>query len=151
MTDAPQGRAQQFFAAVLPALKTAGYAGYGSQQRLADETGMSPGTVSRLMRGKTIPDIQFFPAIAKVTGVPPLELLVLAGVFPEDTAEHQRTLSETEQSQVGSERITPEAAADRLGFRDEVRRAIFLGFVDSLKHAKPESSDASGEDAAAQM
>ena len=138
MTDAPQGRVQQFFAVVLPALTEAGYTGYGSQQRLGEATGMSPGTVSRLVRGKTSPDLQFVPALAKVLGMSPLELLVLAGVFPDETLESQQTLSETNQSQVGSEGITPETAADRLGFHDEVRRAIFLGFVDSLKQTKPE-------------
>lgn len=154
MTDAPQGRVQQFFAVVLPRLKEAGYTGYGSQQRLVEATGMSPGTVSRLVRGKTIPDIPSFPALAKIIDMSPLELLVLAGVFPDETLEPQRTLSETNQSQVGSASITPETAADRLGFQDEVRRAVFLGFVDSLKHAKPEAdqaADTSGEGAAAQM
>lgn len=142
MTDSPQGHAEQFFAVVPPALKAAGYTGYGSQQRLADATGMSPGTVSRLVRGKTIPDIQFFPALAKVIDMSPLELLVLAGVFPPDALESQKTLSETNQSQVGSEGITPEKAADRLGFQDEVRRAIFLGFVESLKNLKPDGDEA---------
>jgi transcriptional regulator with XRE-family HTH domain len=142
MTDAPQGRAQQFFAVVLPALKTAGYTGYGSQQRLADDTGMSPGTVSRLVRGKTIPDIASFPALAKAIGVPPLELLVLAGILPTESLESHQTLSETNQSQVGSERITPEEAADRLGFHDEVRRSIFFGLVDTLKKSKPDDIEA---------
>lgn len=154
MTDAPQGRAQDFFAAVLPRLREAGYDGYGSQARLAEATGMSPGTASRLIRGKTIPDIQFFVPLGKVVGMSPLELLVLAGHFPPDVLESHQTLSETEQSQVGSEGITPEAAADRLGFQDDVRRAIFIGFVESLKQtetADSASADDSAGGAAAQM
>jgi transcriptional regulator with XRE-family HTH domain len=153
MTDAPQGRVQQFFAVVLPALTEAGYTGYGSQQRLADATGMSPGTVSRLVRGKTIPDIQFFPALAEAIGMSPLKLLVLAGVFPEETLESHQPLSETNQSQVGSEGITPEKAADRLGFHDDVRRAIFVGFVESLRKTEPEGPGETKDsgDAAAQM
>lgn len=151
MTDAPQGRAQQFFAVVLPRLQEAGYSGYGSQARLQETTGMSPGTASRLMRGKTIPDIQFFPALAKIIGMSPLELLVIAGHFPPEALQSQQTLSETNPSQVGSERITPEEAADKLGFHDEVRRSIFFGLIDTLKNAKADDdTDTSGE-AAAQM
>ncbi|KUF18407.1 helix-turn-helix domain-containing protein [Streptomyces silvensis] len=152
MTDAPHDRSQRFFDAVLPALKAAGYAEYGSQQRLADDTGMSPGTVSRLMRGKTIPDIQFFPALAEASGIPALELFVLAGHLPDEALESQQTLSETNQSQVGSEKITPEEAADRLGFRDDVRRNIFIGFIETLKNAPTadDSRDTSGG-ATAQM
>ncbi|MFI1732670.1 helix-turn-helix domain-containing protein [Streptomyces acidicola] len=153
MTDAPQGRVQKFFAVVLPRLKEAGYDGYGSQARLIDATGMSPGTVSRLVRGKTIPDIQFFPALAKVVGMSPLELLVLAGHFPEEALQSQETLSETNQSQVGSKGITPEEAADRLGFHDEVRRSIFFGMIDTLRNAKPDNQNdgTTSGDAAAQM
>jgi transcriptional regulator with XRE-family HTH domain len=153
MTDTPQGRAEKFFAVVLPALKRAGYAEYGSQVRLQEATGMSPGTASRLVRGKTIPDIQFFPALAKVIDMSPLELLVLAGHFPAEALKSQQTLSETNQSQVGSEGITPESAADLLGFQDEVRRAVFLNVVESLKITKPQSvqSEEDSGGAAAQM
>lgn len=153
MTATPPGRAEKFFAVVLPALKRAGYTEYGSQVRLQEATGMSPGTASRLVRGKTIPDIQFFPALAKILGMSPLELLVLAGHFPEESLQSQRTLSETNQSQVGSEGITPESAADLLGFQDDVRRAVFLNVVESLKITKPQSvqSDEDSGGAAAQM
>lgn len=151
MTDAPRDREGKFFAVVLPALKEAGYDGYGSQARMTEATGMSPGTASRLMRGKTIPDIQFFPALAALIGLSPLELLVLAGHFPADSLKSQEALSETKQSQVGSEAITPEEAADRLGFHDEVRRNIFFGLIQTLKNANSDeanSDDTSGGTAA---
>lgn len=154
MTDTPQDREEAFFAVVLPALKAAGYTGYGSQQRLADDTGMSPGTVSRLVRGKTIPDVESIPALAKAIGLDPLDLLVKARYLPADFLEPQQTLSETSRSQVGSEGITPEEAADRLGFHDEVRRSIFFGMIDTLKNAKPENEQPgtpSSGDAAVQM
>jgi transcriptional regulator with XRE-family HTH domain len=153
MTDAPKDREEQFFAVVLPRLKAAGYDGYGSQARLSEATGMSPGTASRLVRGKTIPDIPFFPALAKIIGMSPLELLVLAGVFPTDALQSQQTLSETNQSRVGSEGLTPERVADELGFHDEVRRAVFLGVVESLKNSQEEDDHASDDSGgtAAQM
>jgi len=178
MTDAPQGRAQRFsavvlpriraagldgfgpeafFTVVLPLLEQAGYTGYGSQQRLVDATGMSPGTVSRLVRAQTVPDIQSFPALGEIIGMTPLELLVLAGVFPPSALESQQTLSETNQSPVGFEGLSPEEAAaraaDQLGFHDEVRRSIFFGMIDTLKSAKrdDDQADDSSGGAAAQM
>ncbi|MFE2967489.1 helix-turn-helix domain-containing protein [Streptomyces sp. NPDC059340] len=152
MTDAPQGREAKFFALVLPALKEAGYNAYGHQQRLMADTGMSKSTASRLLRGESIPQVKFFPPLAAAIGLDPTELLVAAGHLPPEYLESQQTLSETNQSQVGSEGITPEKAADRLGFQDEVRRAVFIGFVKSLKDTAPDeqSTDNSGG-AAAQM
>jgi transcriptional regulator with XRE-family HTH domain len=146
MTDAPQDREQRFFAVVLPALKRAGYFEYGAQTRLSAETGMSPGTVSRLIRGKTIPDVESITPLAKAIGISPLDLLIAAGYLPEDFLQSQQVLSETNQSPVGSEKITPEEAAeqsaDRLGFTDDVRRSIYLGFVHSLKKTKPADNQA---------
>lgn len=152
MTDAPQGREARFFALVLPALEEAGFAAYGQQQRLMAETGMSKSTASRLLRAEGMPHVKFFPPLAKAIGLDPVELLVASGHLPPEYLESQQTLSENNQSQVGSTRITPEGAADKLGFQDEVRRAVFIGFVNSLKESRPDeqSTDDSGS-AAAQM
>jgi transcriptional regulator with XRE-family HTH domain len=152
MTDAPQGREAKFFALVLPALTEAGYAEYGAQQKLVAETGMNKSTASRLLRGESIPHVKFFPALAAAIGLDPTELLVAAEHLPPEYLESQQTLSETNQSQVGSEGITPEKAADRLGFQDDVRRAIFVGFVKSLKETEPEDGQANqSSGGAAQM
>ncbi len=150
MTDAPTGRKEKFFALVLPPLEDAGYTASGHQQRLVAETGMNKSTVSRLIKREQIPHVKFFPALAKAIGKDPVELLVAAEILPPEYLESQQTLSETNQSQVGSEGITPEKAADRLGFQDEVRRAVFLGFVDSLKNSgsDDQSDDQSGGAAA---
>lgn len=139
MTDAPTGRKEKFFALVLPPLEEAGYTAYGHQQRLVAETGMNKSTVSRLIRREEIPHVMFFPALAKAIGKDPAELLVAAEILPPEYLESQQALSETIQSQVGSEGITPEGAADRLGFQDDVRRAVFLNVVESLKITKPQS------------
>ncbi|MFF0141916.1 helix-turn-helix domain-containing protein [Streptomyces sp. NPDC005227] len=151
MTDAPQDRKEHFFAVVLPALKRAGYLEYGAQTRLSAETGMNPGTVSRLVRGKTIPDVEALPPLAKAIGVGALDLLVAAGYLPDEYLESHQPLSETNQSQVGSRPITPEEAADELGITDDVGRAIFLGMVDRLKNSTPgdgQEDEASGGTAA---
>lgn len=167
MTDAPQGRAQRFFAVVhprlaaagldgygekqflavvVPLLEDAGYRGRGAQIRLSKAVGISPGTASRLMRQQTVPDIDVFPALAKLIDMTPLELLVLVGRFPEEELQSQEALSETKPSQVGSKGITPEqaavAAAEELGFHDDVRKAVFVKFVESLKYSTPDTSEA---------
>lgn len=132
MTDAPTERGDRFFALVLPALTDAGYTEYGGQQRLVADTGMNKSTVSRLLRREQIPHVKFFPALARATGLDPVELLVAAEVLPREYLESQQTLSETDRSQVGSGSITPEEAAERLGIRDDVGRFTFFAVVDKL-------------------
>lgn len=139
MTDAPQGREAKFFALVLPALAAAGYNAYGQQQKLMAETGMSSSTASRLLRGESIPHVKSFPALAAAIGLDATEMLVAAEYLPPEYLESQQALSESKQSQVRSEVITPEKAADDLGFQDDVRRAVFLNVVESLKITKPKS------------
>ncbi|WP_158838988.1 helix-turn-helix domain-containing protein [Streptomyces sp. NRRL S-1022] len=139
MTEAtPQGRVQRFCALVLPALEAAGYTGYGSQQRLVADTGMNKSTVSRLLNGEQIPHVKFFPALAKAARLDPVELLVAAEVLPPEYLESQQTLSENNQSQVGSGSITPEEAAERLGIHDDVGRFTFFAVIDKLKSPQPE-------------
>lgn len=139
MTDAPQGREERFFALVLPALQRAGYTAYGMQQKLVADTGMNKSTASRLLRGETIPHVKFFPALAKAIGLDPVELLVAAEIVPPEYLESQQTLSEAKQSQVGSEPITPEEAAERLGINDDVGRFTFFAVVDKLRAADDEA------------
>lgn len=148
MTDAPQGRVQRFCALVLPALEEAGYTGYGSQQRLVADTGMNKSTVSRLIKGEAVPDVQFFPALAKVARLDPVELLVAAEILPREYLESQQTLSETERSPVGSGAITPEEAAERLGIRDDVGRVMFLAVVEKLMHQGGHNAGETGGTAA---
>ena len=142
MTNASKEREQKFFAVVLPALRAAGYLEYGGQQKLVSETGMSPSTASRLVRGKTIPDIEVFPALARIVGTTTLKLLVLADFLPESELQPQQPLSETDPSQVGSKPFTLEEAADRLGITDELGRAIFFGMVDRIKRSAPDDDQA---------
>ncbi|WP_327671904.1 MULTISPECIES: helix-turn-helix transcriptional regulator [unclassified Streptomyces] len=148
MTDAPQRRVEKFCALVLPALEAAGYTGYGSQQRLVADTGMSSSTISRLIKREQIPHVKFFPRLAEVAGLDPVELLVAAEVLPPEYLESQQTLSETKQSQVGSGSITPEEAAERLGIHDDVGRFTFFAVVDKLTEedqaAEADQTDTTG-------
>lgn len=150
MTATPQERVRQFCAFVLPALEAAGYTGYGSQQRLVADTGMSSSSVSRLIKGEQIPHVKFFPALAAVTGLNPVELLVAAEILPREYLESQQTLSENNPSQVGSDPITPEEAAERLGIRGDMGKRMFAAMVDTLRQDDEDEADTS-EGTAAQM
>jgi len=153
MTDAPhRERVERFCDLVLPALEAAGYTGYGSQQRLAADTGMSSSTVSRLLKREKIPHVKVFPALAAAARLDPVELLVAAGIVPPEYLESQQTLSETKQSQVGSEVFTPEDAAERLGIHDDVGKFTFYAVVEKLRNPQTEDDKASSPGSnAAQM
>ncbi|MEU6597930.1 helix-turn-helix domain-containing protein [Streptomyces flaveolus] len=141
MTDALTERERRFFALVYPALEEAGYTAYGHQQRLVADTGMNKSTVSRLLNREGIPHVKFFPALAKAIGLDPVELLVAAGILPQEYLESQQTLSETKQSRVGSGSITPEEAAEGLGIHDDVGKFTFFAVIDKLK-SPPQEDDA---------
>ncbi|AQS70894.1 helix-turn-helix domain-containing protein [Streptomyces pactum] len=149
MTDAPTGREERFFALVLPALERAGYTAYGAQAKLVADTGMNKTTVSRLLRGETIPHVKSFPALARALGLDPVELLVAAEIVPPEYLESQQTLSETDRSQVGSGSITPEEAAEQLGIHDDVGKFTFYAVVDKLTN-RDDADDATPGDATAQ-
>lgn len=147
MTDAPTSREERFFALVLPALERAGYAAYGGQQKLVADTGMNKSTASRLLRGETIPNVKFFPALAKALRLDPVELLVAAEIVPPEYLESQQALSETDRSQVGSN-LTPEEVADQWGILDDVGRFTFFAVVEKL--TTDEADDTNPGDATAQ-
>ncbi|MFF6829580.1 helix-turn-helix domain-containing protein [Streptomyces longwoodensis] len=148
MTDAPTARVARFCALVLPALAEAGYTGYGRQARLAADTGMSSSTISRLFKGETIPDLRFFPALGAAARLDPVELLVAAEILPREYLESYQTLSETSRSQVGSDSITPEEAAERLGIRGDVGKRMFAAMVDTLRPDDEAEADNPGGKAA---
>jgi transcriptional regulator with XRE-family HTH domain len=150
MTDAPTTREEAFFALVYPALVERGYTAYRGQQRLVADTGMNKSTASRLINREGLPHVQFFAPLAKVLRLDLLDLLEAAEILPPGYRQSQQTLSETKQSQVGSGSITPEEAADRLGF-DGLDRFMFLAMVDKLKNPQADDEDANPGGTAAQM
>jgi len=90
-----------------------------------------------MWQGTAVPDARFYDAISQVTGVDLGTLLVEGGVL---TPESLQSLSGTGRSQVESG-LTPEEAADRLGFRDEVTRELFYASVERLKRADEQRTD----------
>ncbi|MFI1728244.1 helix-turn-helix domain-containing protein [Streptomyces acidicola] len=139
MTTPPTTHAQRFAAVVVPALREAGYTGHGSQARLARDTGMSESSVSRMLKGQTIPELRFLAPLAEAIDMSPIDLLIKTGLI---SPESLPPLSETEPSQVGSGNITPEDAAERLGITDEVGRQMLIATIERLRRLQDEADNA---------
>lgn len=149
MTDAPT-RAQRFAALVVPAAERAGYTGHGAGARLARDTGMSESSVSRMLKGQSVPDMIFWAPLAKVLDIELIDLLTAMGI----PREALRALSETDQSQVGSRSITPEQAANRVGISDPVGVEMLTATIERLKRLEEQQHDQPGDErggTAAQM
>lgn len=151
MTDDAPTRAQRFAAIVAPAARAAGYAGHGSNARLARDTGMSESSVSRMLHGQSIPDLAYFAPVAETLGLNLLDLLTAVGI-PQESL---KPLSGTSRSQVGSRSISAEEAADRLGLRDEAGRHMLIATIERLRRLeKQNENDQPGDErggTAAQM
>ncbi|MEU9198892.1 helix-turn-helix transcriptional regulator [Streptomyces sp. NPDC048332] len=142
MTDAPT-RAQRFAALIGPAARNAGYDGYGSGARLARDAGMSESSVSRMLKGQGIPDLEFWAPLCDTVGVELSDLLAEMGI----PLESLRTLSETKQSQVGSRSITPAELADRVGIHDPIGREMLAATIERLKRLEDQdAADETGDD-----
>ncbi|MFE0376204.1 helix-turn-helix domain-containing protein [Streptomyces inhibens] len=141
MTADTPTRAQRFAAAVAPAAHRAGYTGRGANARLARDAGIPESTVSRMMLGKTIPDVKSFEPLAKALGLTVKDLLVEAEIVSAES------LNETGQSQVRSQPISLEEAADELGIdRDPIARQMFYGVVERLRKDGHKQAPNNGED-----
>ncbi|MGW1939019.1 helix-turn-helix domain-containing protein [Streptomyces goshikiensis] len=123
------------------AQRTGRYEGRGGQVLLAQETGMSPSAVGRMLRGETLPDPRQFEAIAKAVGLNVRDLLVEAEIVsPESLA----TPSQAAAPGVGSDSITLDEAANALGIVDPVAREMLAATVERLRRiqdAERESDD----------
>lgn len=136
MTDAPT-RAQKFAALVVPAAERHGYTGHGAGSRLARDADMSESSVSRMLKGQSVPDMKFWAPLAKVLDIDLIDLLAAMGI----PREALRTLSETDQSQVGSRSISPEEVATRVGISDPVGVEMLTATIERLKRLEEEQDD----------
>lgn len=136
MTDAPT-RAQRFAALIAPAAKAAGYTGHGSGARLARDAGMSESSVSRMLKGQGVPDLEFWAPICDAVGIELSDLLVEMGI----PLESLRALSESNPSQVGSRSITPAELADRVGLTDPIGREMLFATIERLKRLETQDAD----------
>lgn len=139
---------QRFGRLVADAAQRAGkYQGRGGQAALADDTGMSPSAVGRMLRGETLPDPERFEAIARAVGLNVSDLLIEAGIV---SAESLSTPSQTRATGVGSHSITLDEAANALGITSAVGREMFAAAVERLQRTERASEADDGGGVAAQ-
>lgn len=138
MTQDPSPHTPQTFAAWLrDQLLTRGYPEHGGQKRFARDSGVSPATVSRLLRADGLPDLRTLNSLSEALSIPLGEILVRAGVAaPEDLAAAARPLS--------PEPITPEQAAAELGITDPQAVAAFVAMVSALRAPRQDDRRAGG-------
>lgn len=144
--DVDMTPSEQFAAWLEPAMRQAGYnleRLSGGRAAFAEKVGVNPGTITRWLSGKTMPDHTKFETIAKVLDKDPDEMLREIGILSaKDAATGQGTA-------VRSRPITPSEAADELGIDDPVEREMFIRFVGTLgSHPKLTAAPDQGSSAA---
>ncbi|MBT2427239.1 helix-turn-helix domain-containing protein [Streptomyces sp. ISL-112] len=97
----------------------------GGRSAFAEAAGLSPSTVTRLLRGEMPTDPRLLRTLAEAIKEPYAALLVRAGVIsPEELAAVQNPTT--------TNPITPDQAADELGITDPVERKVFINMVRTL-------------------
>ncbi|MET9291148.1 helix-turn-helix transcriptional regulator [Streptomyces sp. NPDC003077] len=127
MTSRPAHHTPQTFATWLrDQLSVRGYAERGGQKRFSADSGISPATVSRLLRADGLPDLRTLQLLSQALHVALGEILVRAGVAePEDLAAAARPIS--------PDPITPAQAAAELGITDPQAIHVFESMVGALR------------------
>jgi len=132
-------RAQRFAEYIRPAVVAAGYdidsPRGGGKKALAEDTGMSPSSVGRMLAGQTLPEPTHLERLAEVLGVSLMELLVRSGVVSEKAG---RAVSPPTVAPPVRP-MTPEEAARALGIRSPDRIQMFAAMAKTL--ADQEESD----------
>ena len=100
----------------------------GGRSRFAEETGVSPSTISRALNRKAIPGLPVLAALAKGLGVDLAEVLSLAGVA---TTEELHAAVDPSTSPGG--RLTAHEAAAHLGITSPGQVDLFVTMVDQMR------------------
>ncbi|MEU0675116.1 helix-turn-helix transcriptional regulator [Streptomyces sp. NPDC006172] len=106
----------------------------GGRSAFAEKSGLSPSTVTRLLRGEMPTDTRILRTLAEAIEVPYPEVLVRGGVLTHDE------LAAVQQP-VTTDRITPEQAADQLGITDPAERKVFVNMAKTLRRTTPEEGE----------
>ncbi|WND36959.1 helix-turn-helix transcriptional regulator [Streptomyces sp. BB1-1-1] len=106
----------------------------GGRTAFAADSGISPATVGRMLRGDNVTDTRVLGLLAAALHVPLGEVLVRAGILDE------RELAYVRNPQPGERRITPEQAAAELGIEDEQTRRLFVSMTETLQRTPPPSA-----------
>ena len=151
--SAPSDAAKRFGALVAqavaanPKLEIDLTPGAGGRAKLAELTGMSRSSVSRMLEGRTLPLPHQFEAIAKVIGADVRDLLITSGVISEEAWPLTAT-TDVRSVPTHPEQLSPEAVADSLGITDPTIRAMLLAGIRQaidLQHTRgPDRASAGG-------
>jgi transcriptional regulator with XRE-family HTH domain len=108
----------------------------GGRTAFAEDSGISPSTVTRLLRGEMPTDTRILRTLADAIDAPYPEVLVRAGVMtPEELAAIQ------ERRPAPGRRMTPEEAADELGITDPAERKVFVNMTKTLSRSAPNDGE----------
>lgn len=99
----------------------------GARQRLAQDAGIDPGQLTRLLGAERMPDARYFAGLAKALDVSLTTLLVEAGIIPAET------LTQEHLQSVRSHPITPDEVADSWGIEDDAGRQLVRATFESLR------------------
>lgn len=108
----------------------------GGRTAFAEHSGISPSTVTRLLRGEMPTDTRILRTLAESINEPYPVVLVRAGVLtPDELASVQRPTAPP------GGRLTPEQAADELGITDPAERRVFVNMAQTLRRAAPDNGE----------
>lgn len=133
-----QPTAQTFADWLTALMRERGYAlppnGRGGVRRLAEQAGVSPSVISTLLRGENPnPQPESLRLIAAALRVPFGETLIRAGVLTPAELQDVQTVPVTDRPP-----ITPEQAAEDLGFTDPTEVQLLTAYVNALRRQRPD-------------
>lgn len=108
----------------------------GGRTRFAEDSGISPATVGRLVSTGDVKDIKILTMLAKALNQPLGTVLVRAGLL--DEAE----LRAVQAPPPTNNPLTADEAADGLGIDDALDRELFRTMVDTLRKRRRRSGGA---------
>ncbi|MFF9197292.1 helix-turn-helix domain-containing protein [Streptomyces sp. NPDC014779] len=105
----------------------------GGRTRFAEDSGISPASVGRLINSGDVKDIKVLSLLAEALRVPLGEVLVRAGILAEEELRAVQNPPPTPHP------MTPDEAADALGIDDDLDRELFRNTVDALRRRRRRS------------
>ncbi|MEU1020220.1 helix-turn-helix transcriptional regulator [Streptomyces sp. NPDC005898] len=132
-------RAQQFADWLHEQLTARGYdlsgARSGGKSRFAEDSGISPSTVGRLLDGKRVTDMDVLARLADQLGITLGTVLLRAGIVDRDD------LIAIQEPETGPNAMTPEQAATALNITEPTKRAVFVSMAETLQQPPPDTGE----------
>lgn len=105
----------------------------GGRSRFAEDSGISPASVGRLINSGDVKDIKVLSLLAEALQIPLGVVLVRAGILQESELRAVQNPPPTPRP------LTPDEAADALGIDDDLDRELFRNTVDTLRRRRRRS------------